>query len=92
MKNIKMRVIDPVGLHARPATVIVMEAQRHIECEIIVVTNDGKRVDTKSIMSVMASSIKCQDIIEIQVEGDNEQNALDSIVKVAIEQKIAEIL
>ena len=60
MEKFSFTVIDPVGLHARPATILVNQAS------------------------------KFKATVEIQAEGDDEKDAIDSIKKVVVEQKVAE--
>ena len=50
MKEINVLVIDPVGLHARPATVAVNAASK-FKCDVQV-SFKGKSVNMKSIMVV----------------------------------------
>ena len=52
MKELKVLVIDPVGLHARPATVAVNAASK-FKSDVKVGFN-GKTVNMKSIMGVMS--------------------------------------
>ena len=52
MKEINVKVIDPVGLHARPATIAVNVASK---CKSNVnVAFKGRSVNMKSIMGVMS--------------------------------------
>ncbi|MCF0106520.1 MAG: HPr family phosphocarrier protein, partial [Holdemanella sp.] len=51
MKQITVTVIDPVGLHARPATVAVNAASK-FKSDINVAFK-GREVNMKSIMGVM---------------------------------------
>ena len=52
MKEISVTVIDPVGLHARPATVAVNAASK-FKSEVKV-SYKGRTVNMKSIMGVMS--------------------------------------
>ena len=70
-------VSDPVGLHARPATILVNQASKFTS-NIKLVYN-GKEVNLKSIMGVMSLA-----------EGDDEKDVIASIAKVIKEQKVAE--
>ena len=54
MKQITVLVVDPVGLHARPATVAVSAASR-FKCDVKVAFK-GRSVNMKSIMGVMSIS------------------------------------
>ena len=75
-------VSDPVGLHARPATILVNQASKFTS-NIKLVYN-GKEVNLKSIMGVTKATV------EIVAEGDDEKDVIASIAKVIKEQKVAE--
>ena len=56
MKEIKVVVIDPVGLHARPATVAVNAASKFKSD--VKVSFKERSVNMKSIMGVMSLGIQ----------------------------------
>lgn len=87
MKQISVMVIDPVGLHARPATVAVNAASKFPGCEVKV-TYKGRSVNMKSIMGVMSLGIPTQSEVTISCEGDNEDEAIETIEKVLRTQKV----
>ena len=70
MKQISVTVIDPVGLHARPATVAVNAASK-FKCEVKVAYK-GRTVNMKSIMGVMSLGIPTQSEITVSCEGEDE--------------------
>ena len=88
MKDINVLVIDPVGLHARPATVAVNVASK-FKCDVKVGIN-GKFVNMKSIMGVMSLGIPTQSEIVIACDGDNEEDAVNTIVETLRVQKVIE--
>lgn len=81
-------VIDPTGIHARPATVLVQAASK-FNSEISL-GYDGKSVNLKSIMGVMSLGIGQGAEITISAEGKDEQEALDSLQEVLNKHKLAE--
>lgn len=86
MKQITVKIIDPVGLHARPATVAVNAASK---CKSDVqVTFKGREVNMKSIMGVMSLGIPTQSEITISATGDDEEAAIEAIEEVLRAQKI----
>ncbi len=85
--NKKLKIIDPVGLHARPASLMVQKANAFPSNEIKVVFN-SKEANLKSIMSVMALGVKNNDEIEIVVEGDNAETVLNELETVMKENKL----
>ena len=88
MKEINVLVIDPVGLHARPATVAVNAASK-FKCDVKVSFN-GRSVNMKSIMGVMSLGIPTQSEITISCEGEDEDTAVAQIEQILIDQKVAE--
>lgn len=64
-------VNDEMGLHARPAGLLVKEAAK---CSSKVTVRKGdKSGDAKRIFNLMGLSIKGGEEVEIIVEGENEQ-------------------
>ena len=85
MKQITVSVVDPVGLHARPATVAVNAASK-FKCEVNVAFK-GREVNMKSIMGVMSLGIPTQSEITI-CNGEDEDAAIAAIEEVLRAQKI----
>lgn len=86
MEQITVLVIDPVGLHARPATVAVNAASK-FKSEVKV-SYKGRSVNMKSIMGVMSLGIPTQSEIIITCEGDDEALAAKTIEEVLRAQKV----
>ena len=86
MKEINVVVIDPVGLHARPATVAVNAASK-FKCDVKVAYK-GRSVNMKSIMGVMSVGIPTQSEITITCEGEDEEEAITQIETILREQKV----
>lgn len=64
-------VNDEMGLHARPAGLLVKEAAK---CTSKVTVKKGEKSgDAKRIFNLMGLSIKGGEEVEIIVEGENEQ-------------------
>ena len=86
MKQISVTVIDPVGLHARPATVAVNAASK-FKCEVKVAYK-GRTVNMKSIMGVRSLGIPTQSEITVSCEGEDEDVAVKTIEDVLRAQKV----
>ena len=86
MKQISVVVIDPVGLHARPATVAVNAASK-FKSEVKI-TYTGRSVNMKSIMGVMSWGIPTQSDVTISCEGEDEDVAVKTIEEVLRAQKV----
>ncbi len=86
MKEVSVLVVDPVGLHARPATVAVNAASK-FKSEVKVAFN-GKSVNMKSIMGVMSLGIPTQSEITISCDGEDEDEAIKQIEEILKAQKV----
>ncbi|MBQ4251901.1 MAG: HPr family phosphocarrier protein [Erysipelotrichaceae bacterium] len=86
MTEVKVLVVDPVGLHARPATVAVHAASK-CKCKVTISFN-GRSMDMKSIMGVMSLGIPTQSEIVITCDGEDEEAAIKSIVETLASQKV----
>ncbi len=88
MASKTFKIIDPAGLHARPASVVVQEATK-FNSEITLEFN-GKTANLKSIMSVMALVVKTNEEIKIVAEGDDAEAALNAIENTLKEKALIE--
>lgn len=86
MKEKTVLVVDPVGLHARPATVAVNAASK-FKSEVKI-TYKGRSVNMKSIMGVMSLGIPTQSEVTISAEGEDEEEAITTIEEVLKAQKV----
>ena len=87
-----VQVIDPVGLHARPATVLVMTATKFTNNTIKLITEEGKEIEAKSVLMVMGSAIKANVPFTLQFEGENADQNIEEMISVLAKQKIIEKL
>lgn len=89
MKTFNAVVIDPVGLHARPATEAVKAASK-FKCDVTVAKADGtgRTANMKSIMAVMSLGIPTQTEITVTCNGEGEEVAAAELEKVLREQKV----
>ena len=88
MKQITVTVVDPVGLHARPATVAVNAASK-FKSEINVAFK-GREVNMKSIMGVMSLGIQQGAEITISAEGDDAEAAIAALTETITTQGLGE--
>ncbi len=86
MVELKVVVIDPVGLHARPATVAVNAASKFKSD--VKVTYKDRTVNMKSIMGVMSLGIPTQSEIVITCDGEDEEVAIHTIEEILKTQKV----
>lgn len=80
MKEFKYVITSPVGIHARPAGLLVKEAANYAS-NIAIVNEEGKTADAKRIMAVMGLNVKQGQEITIRVEGSDEAEISQKIEK-----------
>lgn len=86
MKTQNVKIIDPIGIHARPASAIVNSASK-FSSDISFKMND-KLANAKSIINLMALGAKKDSEIEIVINGDDEELALTTIIELLKKEKI----
>lgn len=83
----KVIVKNPTGLHLRPAGILCKEAMKFKS--LVTFTFDGGTANAKSVLSVLGACVKCGDEIELVCEGEDEQEAMETLVH-AIETGLGE--
>ncbi|MDE2829522.1 MAG: HPr family phosphocarrier protein [Gemmatimonadota bacterium] len=77
-------VKNKLGIHARPAALLVQAAAKFTS--EITLEKDGLAINGKSIMGVMMLAAEVGSVITVRVEGEDSCTALDHIVEM-IESK-----
>ena len=70
MKQFTYTITDPVGIHARPAGLLVKEVKKYDST--VTIEKAGKSVNAVKLMALMGLGIKCGETITVTVEGGNE--------------------
>lgn len=70
MKTFTYTIKDEIGIHARPAGMLVKEA-KNFKSEIIIEKN-GKSVNVTRLMMLMSLGVKCGETVRISVSGEDE--------------------
>ena len=78
MVSQKIIVKNEQGLHMRPAGAFVKLASK-FKCNITIAAN-GKEINGKSVMNLIGACIKCGTEMEIKCDGDNEKEALNTLI------------
>jgi phosphotransferase system HPr (HPr) family protein len=76
-KKINLALKD--GLHARPASEII-QFLKNFKCSVKM-NYDGKTANCKSIISLLALGVKPNSSVEIVIDGQNENEELNSFAK-----------
>ncbi len=77
MQKFNYVIKDEVGIHARPAGLLVKEAKKFNS--IITIIKDGKSAEATKLMAVMGLGVKCGQSVDVIVEGADEENACAAI-------------
>jgi phosphocarrier protein HPr len=77
MAERNVKIVNKLGIHARPAAEIVKTAARF--GSDITIVRDDLEVNGKSIMGVMMLAAECGSMIEIKAHGPDEEAALDAL-------------
>lgn len=74
MKSFEYVIKDEVGIHARPAGLLVKAAQT---CDsVITITRGDKSANAARLMAIMSMGVKHGDTVIVSIEGgDEEANA-----------------
>jgi len=81
MKEFIYTIKDQLGIHARPAGMLVKEAKNY-KSSIKLEKEDGKSADATRLMAIMTLGIKCGNQIRITVEGEDEDTAIEMLKKI----------
>lgn len=77
MKSFSYKVKDELGIHARPAGMLVKEV-KNFQSKVTL-EKDGKSVDASRLMAVMGMGVKKDQTVTVTVEGDDEDAACAAI-------------
>lgn len=87
MVSQKVVIKNPTGLHLRPAGILCKEAMQFKS--LITFTFRDNTANAKSVLSVLGACVKCGDEIEFVCEGEDEEDALKTLVQ-AVESGLGE--
>ena len=77
MRQFQYTITDPVGIHARPAGLLV-KAAKALDSTVTVEKDGRSAADTK-LMALMGLGIKRGDTVTVSVEGGDEQASLTAM-------------
>lgn len=77
MTEKKLKIVNKLGLHARPASLIVQTAMKF--SSNISIIKDESTIDGKSIMGIMMLAAGCGSELIIRIDGSDESNAMETI-------------
>ncbi len=77
MKEKQLEIVNKLGLHARPASLIVQTAMQFNS--VIKIEKDEFSIDAKSIMGIMMLAAAKGTKLNFKIEGPDEQEAMNKM-------------
>jgi len=82
-----VKVLNKVGLHARPAVVFVKTARKFKSK--VEICKEEECVDAKTLLKVLSLDVLYGDVITIKAEGEDAEEAVKTLVEL-VESKFGE--
>ena len=79
MKQFQYTIKDELGVHARPAGLLVKLAKQYTSA--ITIEKNGKTCDMRKLMAVMGMGIRHGETITVTAEGGDEAAAIEAVEK-----------
>ena len=78
MKQFQYTIRNPIGIHARPAGLLVKAASA-LDSGITIEKAGGKSAAATKLIALMGMGIKCGDTVTVTVEGGDEEASLQAM-------------
>ncbi|PRX32477.1 phosphocarrier protein [Orenia metallireducens] len=78
MASQEIKIVNEAGIHARPASMLVLLANKFKE-DINIVKN-GREINAKSIMGIMSLGVSCGDTLEIISDNNDAVEQLVELI------------
>lgn len=78
MKTFQYTIKEELGMHARPAG-LILQLAKEFKSEIII-SNKGNRGNLKKLFSVVGLNIQYQDTVAVTIEGPDEDVAAEEML------------
>jgi len=75
----EIKIVNKLGLHARASAKLTQSASKFASS--IWLTRNGRRVNAKSIMGVMMLAAGLGSTVELEADGEDESEAMDTLAK-----------
>ena len=80
MKSFTYTITDPVGIHARPAGLLV-KTVKDFSDSTVMIEKDGKSINALHLIALMQMGIRQGDTVTVHVEGGDEDAAAAALEK-----------
>ena len=75
----EFKILQKLGMHARPAAMLVNEAGKFKSS--VLISKDGLEVNGKSLMGLMLLAAESGSMLLVKVNGPDEKDALEALAK-----------
>ena len=75
-----VKIVNPTGLEVKPAGSLCKEAGK-FKCKVTYSYGSGSIANAKSVLSVLGSSVKHGEEINLMCEGEDEEAALAHLIE-----------
>lgn len=80
----QVKIINRLGLHARASLQLINHAGR-FQSQIDILYR-GQKTDAKDILNVMSLAVTCGNDIELEINGPDEKEAMQDLIKLINER------
>lgn len=87
MRREKVILKNEDGLHARPASILALTANK-FNCNITLISGD-KKINPRTILGIMSAGLKANSEITIECDGEDEDIAMQELLA-KFEEKFGE--
>ncbi|MCX8037910.1 MAG: HPr family phosphocarrier protein [Candidatus Sumerlaeia bacterium] len=81
-----IRIMNPLGLHARPSSLVVQTASYFPDCDVSL-TDGRQKVNAKSIMGVLGLAAAAGTELVVETKGRNAELALEAVCRMIAEME-----
>jgi len=78
MKSFQAKVIDQIGIHARPASIVISAASK-FKSDLELITDDERKANLKSVMQVLSLAVRHGVVVKITATGEDEAEAIEAV-------------
>ncbi len=78
MREFNYVITDEIGIHARPAGLLVKEAKNY-ESKIVI-SKEGRSAEATKLMALMGLGVKCGETVKVEITGADEDSAYEGMM------------
>jgi phosphocarrier protein HPr len=86
MVSKKVVIMDPIGLHARPTSILVAEAKKYQS--VMTIKCGEKEASLVAMLKILSLAVSQHAEVEITADGSDEDLALASVIEIMQKNKL----